>query len=267
MTRLSIRTVHDVAGFAAVADYFSDVWHTPRSAPPLLPETLNSLAHAGGAVHAAYDGARLAGASVAVFGPPASRETYSLLTAADRGLGEQVKQAQRAWALEFGARTMRWTFDPLVGRNARFNLVKLGAVGTEYLVDFYGPMADGVNDGDETDRLAVTWDLARPGQSYDTGDTGSTSGTGDRGAAPTTHTAPDGAPLARRDLDERHVWCRVPDDIVALRAADPELALRWRRAVREVFTKAFADGFRATGMSRDGWYTLTRDRDREGADV
>ncbi|ELS53676.1 hypothetical protein [Streptomyces viridochromogenes] len=254
MTSLSIRTVHDVAGFAAVADYFSDVWNSPRSAPPLLPETLNSLAHAGGAVHAAHEGTRLVGASVAVFGPPASRETYSLLTAAERGLGFQVKQAQREWALEHGARSMRWTFDPLVGRNARFNLVKLGAVGTEYLVDFYGPMADGVNDGDESDRLAMTWELAAPSPSYEEPD----GDAGDRHAAATTHTAPDGAPLACRALDDRRIWCRVPDDAVALRAADPELALRWRRAVREVFTKAFADGFLATAMSRDGWYTLTR---------
>lgn len=252
MTSLSIRTVHEPTGFAAVADYFSDVWQTPRNAPPLLPETLHGLDHAGGAVHAAYDGTRLVGASVAVFGPPASKETYSMLTAADRGLGSHLKFAQRDWALEHGARSMRWTFDPLVGRNARFNFVKLGAEGTEYLVDFYGPMADGVNDGDETDRLAVTWDLVEPGRD------GGAAGPGEREAATTTHAAPDGGPLARRDLSDRYVWCRVPDDIVALRAADPELALRWRRAVREVFTKAFADGFVATGMSRDGWYTLTR---------
>lgn len=271
MTSLSIRTVHEPAGFTAVADYFSDVWQTPRSAPPLLPETLNSLAHAGGAVHAAYDGERLVGACVAVFGPPASRETYSLLAAAERGLGPQVKRAQRAWAVELGALTMRWTFDPLVGRNARFNFVKLGATGTDYLVDFYGPMADGVNDGDESDRLEVTWDLIGPprGQSQgqeqgqeqrqSQGESGNAgSGTPDRDAAPATHTAPDGGPLARRDAEDRYVWCRVPDDIVALRAADPELALGWRRAVREVFTKAFAEGFTATGMSRDGWYTLTR---------
>ncbi|MFD0506099.1 hypothetical protein ACFQ0G_31185 [Streptomyces chiangmaiensis] len=45
---------------------------------------------------------------------------------------------------------------------------------------------------------------------------------------------------------------------MALRAADPALALRWRHAVREVFVQAFAEGFRATAMSRDGWYTLTR---------
>ncbi|MEU6067302.1 MULTISPECIES: chorismate synthase [Streptomyces] len=248
MTGVTIRTVRDVTGLAAVSAYFSDVWQTPRSAPPYPAEVLHSLVHAGGAVHAAYDGERLAGASVAVFGP--GQETYSLVAAADRGLGHAVKQAQRAWALGLGARTMRWTFDPLVGRNARFNLAKLGAVGTAYLVDFYGPMADGVNDGDESDRLTVTWDLTAPNPSYDTAD--------DRAGAPATHIAPDGDTLARRDLADRQVHCRVPDDIVKLRAADPVLALRWRYAVREVFTEAFAEGFTATGMSRDGWYTLTR---------
>jgi predicted GNAT superfamily acetyltransferase len=244
---VTIRTVQDVASIAAVADYFSDVWHTPRTAPPYPAEVLHSLVHAGGAVHAAYDGRRLAGASVAVLGH--EHDTYSLVAAADRGLGHAVKLAQRDWARGLGARTMRWTFDPLVGRNARFNLVKLGATGTEYLVDFYGPMADGVNDGDESDRLTVTWELARPRAQEETGD---------REAAPATHSAPDGGTLARRDPADRHVWCRVPDDIVKLRSADPRLALRWRHAVREVFTEAFAQGFTATGMSRDGWYTLTR---------
>ncbi|MFF7985440.1 chorismate synthase [Streptomyces sp. NPDC007901] len=248
-TGVGIRTVHDVAGLAAVTDYFSDVWQTPRTAPPYPAEVLHSLVHAGGAVHAAYDGTRLAGAAVAVFGP--DRDTYSLVAAADQGLGYAVKRAQRAWALERGARTMRWTFDPLVGRNARFNLVKLGATGTEYLVDFYGPMTDGVNDGDESDRLTVTWDLtadaaAVPSTSYDRHD------------APASHHGPDGEVLARRDLGDRAVWCRVPEDVVGLRAADPALALRWRHAVREVFTAAFAEGFRAVGMSRDGWYTLAR---------
>ncbi|WP_329598385.1 chorismate synthase [Streptomyces pseudovenezuelae] len=249
MTGVSIRTVHDVAGLAAVSAYFGEVWRTPRTAPPYPAEVLHSLVHAGGAVHAAHDGQRLAGACAAVFGPPGSREAYSLVAAAEPGLGQAVKQAQRAWALGLGARTMRWTFDPLVARNARFNLAKLGAAGTEYLVDFYGPMRDGVNAGDESDRLTVTWDLAAPAGPYDPGD---------REAAPATHRAPDGEPLARRDLAGLHVWCRVPDDVVRLRAADPALALRWRRAVREVFTEAFAQGFRATGMSRDSWYTLTR---------
>ncbi|MEU5343230.1 MULTISPECIES: chorismate synthase [unclassified Streptomyces] len=257
MTEVSIRTVHDVTGLAAVTDFLSDVWQTPRSTPPYPAEVLHSLVHAGGAVHAAYDGSRLAGASVAVFGPPGHRDTYSLVAAADPGIGHAVKQAQRAWALERGARTMRWTFDPLVGRNARFNLVKLGAVGTEYLVDFYGPMADGVNDGDESDRLTVTWDLARPRPTAREADRPAPPEE-DRAAAPVTRRAPDGDPLARRDPAGRRIWCRVPEDVVKLRATDPVLALRWRHAVREVFTEAFAEGCTATAMSRDGWYTLTR---------
>ncbi|MFJ4584341.1 chorismate synthase [Streptomyces echinatus] len=248
ITGVTVRTVHDVAGLAAVADHFSDVWQTPRTAPPYPAEVLRSLAHAGGAVHAVYAGQRLAGASVAVLGP--ERGTYSLVAAAEQGLGPILKLAQRDWAVALGARTMRWTFDPLAGRNARFNLAKLGAVGTEYLADFYGPMADGVNDGDESDRLTVTWDLTAPPGPYDAG------GEGDGGGGAVFRTAPDGGPLARRD--DRYVRCRVPADVVALRAADPALALRWRHAVREVFLEAFVEGFRATGMSRDGWYTLTR---------
>ncbi|MET8010146.1 chorismate synthase [Streptomyces sp. NPDC005271] len=257
---VTVRTVDDVAGIRAVADFFADVWRMPRDTPPYPTEVLHSLVHAGGAVHAAYaatgsaPGEGPVGASVAVFGPPAAREVYSFVaaaTASDRGVGFAVKQAQRLWALEHGASTMRWTFDPLVGRNARFNLVKLGAVGAEYLIDLYGPMNDGVNDGDESDRLTAAWDLTA--EPVDT--SGPTAHSEDRATATVLRHAPDGGPLAARD--EGRLWCRVPKDIVALRAADPALALRWRHAVREVLTDAYAEGFRATGMSRDGWYVLT----------
>ncbi|QKV90725.1 chorismate synthase [Streptomyces sp. NA02950] len=252
---VTVRTVDDVAGIRAVADFLADVWQLPRATPPYPTEVLHSLVHAGGAVHAAYAAdqrsERPVGASVAVFGPPAERAVYSFVaaaTASDRGVGYAVKQAQRAWALERGAHTMRWTFDPLVSRNARFNLVKLGAVGAEYLVDLYGPMSDGVNDGDESDRLTADWDLV-------TGTARAADPAEGRADATVFRHAPDGGPLALRD--DRRLWCRVPEDIVALRAADPALALRWRHAVREVFTDAYGEGFRATAMSRDGWYLLT----------
>lgn len=253
---VTVRTVHDVGRIRAVAHFFADVWQTPRATPPYPSEVLHSLVHAGGAVHAAYrpgpSGERLAGAAVAVFGPPAERDVYSFVAAADesgRGVGFAVKQAQRRWALERGATTMRWTFDPLVSRNARFNLVRLGAVGSEYLVDFYGSMSDGVNNGDESDRLTVEWNLV-------TGSTRKDDPAEGRSAAGVVCRAPDGGPLALRAADR--LWCRVPEDIVALRAADPALALDWRHAVREIFTEAYAEGLRATAMSRDGWYLLTR---------
>ncbi|MFF2507647.1 chorismate synthase [Streptomyces sp. NPDC058067] len=251
MNEVTTSTVDDVAGLRAVADFFADVWQMPRSAPPFHTDVLHSVAHAGGAVHAARSGGDVVGASVAVFGPPAECDVYSLAAAAavsDRGTGYAVKQAQRVWALERGARTMRWTFDPLVARNARFNLVKLGAVASEYQVDFYGPMDDGINNGDETDRLTALWNLTADAAHAPDPAEG-------RAGAAVIAKAPDGGPLAARD--ETRLWCRVPEDIVALRASDPATALRWRHAVREVFTTAYAEGMRATAMSRDGWYQLT----------
>ncbi|MFI1849506.1 GNAT family N-acetyltransferase [Streptomyces sp. NPDC020480] len=253
---VTIRPVEDVAGIAAVADFFADVWRTPRTNPPYPAELLSSLCHAGGEVLGAYDGPHLIGATAAVFSPPATGAVYSLVAAArhsDRGVGFALKQAQRSWALRHGARAMVWTFDPLVGRNARFNLVKLGAVGVEYLIDFYGPMRDGLNDGDESDRLTARWDLLDGGAHGTGGRDGEA--TASRQAAPVTRLAPDGGPLAVRDGDR--IWCRVPADVVALRATDATAALRWRHAVREVFTEAFAEGFMATAMTRDGWYLLT----------
>ncbi|GAA2791071.1 hypothetical protein GCM10020219_072970 [Nonomuraea dietziae] len=42
-------------------------------------------------------------------------------------------------------------------RNAYFNIAKLGARPFEYVENFYGRMADSINEGDESDRLVVEW--------------------------------------------------------------------------------------------------------------
>lgn len=56
---------------------------------------------------------------------------------------------------------MRWTFDPLIRRNAHVNLVKLGATVRAYHPDFYGELADVINGSDRTDRFEVGWRLDR----------------------------------------------------------------------------------------------------------
>src|SRR5215467_28231 len=154
-----------VEGLRGAADLFARIWEIP-AVPPMPHDVLRSLVHAGGRVHAAFRDGRLVGAAVAVFSAPADAACYSLIAgvspgAESRGIGLALKLAQRAWALRAGTSRMRWTFDPLLRRNAWFNLARLGAVGTEYLVDFYGEITDGVNDP-ETDRLAVTWNLRAP---------------------------------------------------------------------------------------------------------
>ncbi|MDX6738732.1 hypothetical protein [Actinocorallia sp. A-T 12471] len=243
-----VESVADPARLHAVARLLADVWETPPGADPLPADVLRSLAHAGGAVHAAYGPQSMIGASAAIWGPPEDRDVYSMIAGAHRtggGVGYALKLAQRAWAMERGAATITWTFDPLIRRNAWFNLVKLGATAPEYTADFYGPMNDVFNAGDESDRLTVRWRLAafRPGRATDPAPRPS----------PEPSLAPDGMPYVARQGDA--VWCRVPEDILAVRAADPARALGWRHAVREVFQAA--EGLTAVSISRDGWYHLT----------
>ena len=120
------------------------------------------------------------------------------------GLGRVLKQHQRDWAFARDVGHITWTFDPLVARNAHFNLRVLGARVTEYLVDHYGPMDDGVNRGDETDRVMVSWALA----------------------APPAPTPPDEQVVASVE---------VPHDIETMRREAPADAAAWRVRVREQF--------------------------------
>ena len=80
--------------------------------------------------------------------------------AVGRGIGAAMKLHQRLWCLEHGITRMSWTFDPLIARNAYFNIgARLGALPSEYHPDFYGQMRDGVNAGHASDRVFVEWDL------------------------------------------------------------------------------------------------------------
>lgn len=234
------------------------VWGTTHHGAPIPVDLLRSIGHAGCNITAAYDRAgNLCGAAVAIISPAAS--AYSLIagvlpTAADAGVGFALKQHQRAWALARGLENMSWTFDPLVSRNARFNLTKLGASSSEYLPNFYGSMNDGINANDESDRLVAMWPLA----------SSSTVACSFGNTEPVELPAytrddisalgPDGEPSLVNVLGT--LWCRVPKDIVALRGQAPEEAAAWRVAVRHAFTTAFASGYTATGVTRTGWYRL-----------
>ncbi|MGZ4108477.1 MAG: GNAT family N-acetyltransferase [Actinomycetota bacterium] len=77
------------------------------------------------------------------------------------GVGFALKLAQRAQALGQGIRLVRWTFDPMVARNAYFNIAKLGAVCDRFERNFYGAMDDVLNRGERSDRFVVRWDLDR----------------------------------------------------------------------------------------------------------
>lgn len=253
-----------VGGLRGAADLFARIWETP-SVPPMPHDILRSLVHAGGRVHAAFRDEHLVGAAVAVFSAPADAACYSLIAgvspeAESRGIGLALKLAQRAWALRAGATRMVWTFDPLLRRNARFNMARLGAVGTEYLVDFYGEITDGVNDP-ETDRLAVTWNLRAP-LPAPTARAGPPGPPGPAGAGESPailSSGPDGEPVAgTMPGTSTALRCWIPGDILSIRRTDPGLARRWRVAVRTVLGGAVADGYQVTGVSGPSWYVLEK---------
>jgi predicted GNAT superfamily acetyltransferase len=164
------------------------------------------------------------------------------------GIGYALKLAQRAWALDAGIGVARWTFDPLQARNARFNLVKLGAVADRFHRHFYGDMHDDLNRGDRSDRLEARWDLARePGMT--TIARHARTVLSREGARPGPVTSPHGDPAVVVD---------IPEDYASLRERDPDLALRWRSAVGDAIESCLEAGMVATGFATEGAYVFTK---------
>ncbi len=243
-----------LAAVRDAADLLARVWRTDPAKPPLAAEVMRAVEHAGGYVVGAYTGDVLVGASSGFLGMDGTNRTVlhshiSGVLEQGRGVGLALKLHQRAWALDRGITTITWTFDPLVRRNAWFNLVKLGATGVEYLPDFYGPMSDGVNGGESSDRLFTRWNLSAAPQ-----------GPLEAGAGLPLLDDVGGSPrltgLAVRD-HARLTVC-LPADVESLRTTDPATATAWRLAVRRVLVPAFADGFTVHGMTPDRCLLLAR---------
>src|SRR5437762_3360212 len=84
----------------------------------------------------------------------------------NKGVGAQLKWAQRERALAEGRDFIKWTFEPMRARNAHFNLNRLGVVVREYAVNFYGtdysthPAEKGSVTGLDSDRLFASWELS-----------------------------------------------------------------------------------------------------------
>ncbi|MDI1465690.1 GNAT family N-acetyltransferase [Catellatospora sp. KI3] len=264
--RLEIRELTAVPAQHEAAELLRRIWHADTADQLINRATLRALQHAGNYVAGAYRDGVLVAAAIAFFG---SDHLHSHITGVDPaaqsgGVGYALKQHQRAWCLARGITEVRWTFDPLVRRNAYVNLHKLGGRATAYLPDFYGEMNDGINTGEATDRLYLSWELLSAGaQAAARGDVRDVDlavlrAAGgavllDRGAA--QEPRPAAVPL-----DGRPLLVAVPDDVVALRERDPAAAVAWRLPVREALCAALDAGYRITGMSRDGWYTLEADR-------
>lgn len=254
----------DLADLRAVQDLFDAIWHPAPDNPPVTVELMRALTKAGNPLTGAYADGALVGACVGFFAAPSGTSLHSHVTgvrpAAQRhSVGRTLKLHQRAWALDRGITRISWTFDPLVGRNAWFNLGRLGAVPVEYLPDFYGPMHDTINAADQSDRLLTRWSLdtapvvrAAAGEPV----TVDLPALRAAGVVAVVSAGADGAPVVRPGVPGDTWLVAVPPDVEGLRARDPGLAAQWRIAVRAGLGGALAAGGRVRGFAREGWYVI-----------
>jgi predicted GNAT superfamily acetyltransferase len=204
------------------------------STPLVSVEMLAAISHAGGYVAAAFDQDRMVGASVGFLarhgGASAlhSHVTGVVDSARHAGVGRAIKFHQRGWAAARDIEWITWTFDPLVRRNAWFNIAVLGADVHSYLPDFYGTMTDAINAGDASDRLYVAW----------------------RVSAQLPDRPRDGSDVVGAE------FVPTPDDVVALRRTDPAEVARWRRRTREALSSALDARRRVLGFTADGNYVI-----------
>ena len=244
---MRIREIIDPEALSEVGALFDRIWPPlPGHGPEIAPGLLRLWLHTGQYLAGAFAGERLVAASVGFLGERPRRSLHSHITGvapdfAGQGIGTALKQHQRSWARARDIATITWTFDPLVARNAHFNLNRLAARPVAYLPDFYGAMPDAVNAGSPTDRLFVHWDLDVRPASVASGLAART-----RRAGPTRFAlviGPEGEPeRVTPPPGPGPLAIGLPADIEALRRTDPAGAYRWRLELRRVLAPMLGTG-------------------------
>jgi len=222
-----------------LAQVFAEIWGEKNS---ISVDVIVAIVHSGGYASLAEigsNGARqIVGGSLGLVGRE-NNKLHSHVTGvvanfANSGIGTALKQHQWSWAKEKRFAAISWTFDPLVRRNAHFNLLTLGAKVVSYHRDFYGKLGDSINGDDNTDRLVVERQVEN------------------------CAVAPSAGPITALPGDQ---LIATPEDIVSLRQsddlADRELAKKSRMLQRQSFETAFADSKFVRGFTSDGSYVLT----------
>lgn len=261
---LTIRKLDDIGQIEDAVELFREIWGR-RERDILGVATMRALSHSGNYVYGAYTDSGMVGAIAGFLGwHKGMMQLHSHVlgvspAAQDRKVGFTLKEHQRGWALSKGIRIVTWTYDPLVRRNAYFNLAKLGAVVTAYYQSFYGLMNDEINSSDESDRVLIQWDLASPraieasrGRGLDVADSQQ------ERAAEIVLAVGDGEVPIGRAASADTLLVAIPRDIVQLRRRDPVLAHRWRLVLREILGDRLRAGYITTGMTREGYYVLER---------
>jgi predicted GNAT superfamily acetyltransferase len=179
-------------------------------------------------------------------------------SAQGRHIGQALKHYQRERCRALGVQTMYWTFDPLVARNAKLNLCRLGASVDEFVPDMYGANTNShVHGSLGTDRFVASWPVSDEPVPMPCDAAGPPDG------APVVAGPPGAAPAWDAPLpDAARVVVRIPSDYPALLDADLDSARAWRMSARRAFLHYFPLGYRVVAFVTTGdlgaAYVLTR---------
>ena len=200
----------------------------------ITPNLLQAMVHSGSYLSGAFIDNKIVGAAFAFPATNNGLHLHSHMTAVldeyrDKGVGYALKVDQWNWAKEKNYSHLSWTFDPLVRRNAKLNIVKLGVDISSYYPNFYGAMPDALNAGDESDRLIVSWS--------------------------TEIDAPKARELITNPKPD-DILIEIPEDIVAIRSKNQSESMKWRRLVREQFLLAFGKNGKVIGFSANNEYVV-----------
>lgn len=248
MASVFIRRLQTVAELEHARQVCDAVWVNPNNGTEITSNLLRALSHSGGYVAAAYLESAPETPIGAIISFVARHQNstgvwdvhlHSHMNAVlpeyrNSGIGTLLKYDQRDWALENGIHTVGWTFDPLVRRNLRINVLKLGISIRSYEENFYGLMEDSLNRGDETDRLYAWWELE----------------------SEQTRLALAGESQPLDVIPKDAVVVNLPADIVELRKENPVAALEWRYRVRTEIQSALNSGRQLIGLNHSDSYVF-----------
>jgi predicted GNAT superfamily acetyltransferase len=246
---IEIRDIEGIAELRAVEELQKEVWGVDdREVFPTL--ALIPMREVGGVLIGAFDGDRMIGF---VFGFPGYENGRIILHSdmlavspeyRSHGLGYKLKLAQRERALASGIDTITWTFDPLQSLNAHLNFGKLGVIADRYRVDYYGETTSFLH-STGTDRLWVTWllDSARVKERIASAARSEWAALNEIPAIVRVGENEEPVTGNEKISDERLLAIEIPENINALLQKDVELAIRWREATRNAFTRSMAAGF------------------------
>lgn len=166
MQKIKIRPISGITECQAVAELQVAAWgFSPEDVIPA--HSIAAIIKSGGIVLGAFtrnlNGDQLIGFALGWTGLRGGRPYhYSDMLAVlpeyqEQGIGRSLKLEQREAAMSQGLEMMSWTYDPLVARNAWFNIVKLGCIVREYVVNLYGDLQSATHAGLPTDRFSTEW--------------------------------------------------------------------------------------------------------------